>query len=195
VWKKLPLVLPFMVEVESGKKNDRPVLADALDKCRLFNATLLVAKVDRLARDAAFVSRIMAGDVPVVFCDLPQSHAGTSAVTKFIIGMLAQVAELEAGFISERTKAGLAVAKAKGKKLGGLRPKAKAPDWFAGGAATAAKADAHAKRLEPILRELQTDGLSLHQIAARMVEMGVATPRGGAWTATAVRRALARIDG
>src|SRR5579875_1786720 len=102
------LLLPIMVEVESGKRSDRPVLRKALDRCRVMGATLLVAKLDRLARNRAFVGTIMASGVPVEFCDIPASKGATGA---FLLGVMAEVAQLEAGLISERTKAALAQAK------------------------------------------------------------------------------------
>ena len=109
------------IEVESGKRSDRPQLTAALHLCRLTGATLVVAKLDRLARDAAYLRSIErgAGEGGVVFCDLPNVPAGP--VGKFLVSQMANVAELEAGLISARTKAALAAAKKRGKKLGGYR--------------------------------------------------------------------------
>lgn len=187
------LLMPIMVEVESGRKADRPVLAAALAKCRLHGATLLVAKLDRLARDAAFVASLMASGVPVEFCDLPQSKGATGT---FLLGIMAHVAQLEAGLISERTKAALQAARERGVKLGGYRggptPSAAVAASRAarGRVASQAKANARAELLAPTLGELA--GLSLHQMASELTRRGIVTPRGGSWTATAVRRALAR---
>jgi DNA invertase Pin-like site-specific DNA recombinase len=185
------LLMPVMVEVETGKATDRdrPVLAAALAKCRLRGATLIIAKVDRLARNRAFMDTIIAGNVPVVFCDVPATHGATG---RFILGMMAEIAQLEAGQISERTKAALQAAKARGKRLGGYRPGASTEGLRRGPAARSAKADAFAATVGPTLVELRDAGNNLAQIAAELTAQGIVTPRGGAWTATAVRRALAR---
>ena len=105
-------------EVESGKKDDRPQLVQALAMCRLQNATLVVAKLDRLARNAEFLRSIVreSGDKGVIFCDLPKVPEGPTG--KFLIGIMAEVAELEAGLIGQRTKAALQAAKARGVVLG-----------------------------------------------------------------------------
>jgi DNA invertase Pin-like site-specific DNA recombinase len=103
-----------LVEVESGKRSDRPELAKALSLCRLHRATLLVAKLDRLARNVAFVSALMESGVKFVAVDLPQANELT-------VHVMAAFAEHEAKAISARTKAALAAAKARGTQLGGLR--------------------------------------------------------------------------
>jgi DNA invertase Pin-like site-specific DNA recombinase len=109
------------VEIESGKRCDRPQLAAALVACRATGSALLVAKLDRLARNARFLLSVVdgAGDAGVVFCDLPHIPAGP--VGRFLLTQMAAVAELEAGLISTRTKSALAAAKARGVKLGGAR--------------------------------------------------------------------------
>jgi DNA invertase Pin-like site-specific DNA recombinase len=114
------LVAEFQ-EVESGKRSDRPVLTAALAACRARRAVLIVAKLDRLARNTKFQLTIAegAGDGGVVFADLPQIPLG--AMGKFFITLMAAVAELEAGLISQRTCAALAIAKARGVKLGNPR--------------------------------------------------------------------------
>src|SRR5690349_21511418 len=110
-------------EVETGKLNSRPALAQALAACRAMHATLIIAKLDRLARNAAFLLSVVegSGQGGVVFCDLPQVPPGPPG--KFVIAIMAAVAELEAGLISERTKAALAQAQAqaKGVRLGNPR--------------------------------------------------------------------------
>ena len=102
-------------EVETGKKKDRPELTKALAHCRRSKATLVVAKLDRLARNVAFTSALMESDVDFVACDNPHAN-------RLTIHILAAVAEAEAVAISERTKAALAAAKARGVKLGSARP-------------------------------------------------------------------------
>ena len=102
----------LVLEVESGKRNDRPALAAALKLCRKHRATLVIAKLDRLARNVAFISNLMESGVEFVAVDMPQAN-------RFVVHILAAVAEQEAEAISKRTKAALAAAKARGTKLGG----------------------------------------------------------------------------
>ncbi len=101
-------------EVESGKRADRPQLAAALAACRTRRAVLVIAKLDRLARNARFLLSVVegSGEAGVVFCDLPSVPAGP--IGKFMVTQLAAVAELEAGLTSQRTKAALAVEGARG---------------------------------------------------------------------------------
>src|SRR5215211_2274243 len=103
-----------VVEVESGKRNDRPKLAEALRLCRLHGATLIIAKLDRRARNVAFISNLMESGVEFTAVDFPQAN-------RLTVHILAAVAEHEAKAISTRTKDALAAAKARGKKLGGFR--------------------------------------------------------------------------
>jgi DNA invertase Pin-like site-specific DNA recombinase len=180
------------VEVETGKNNDRPQLAAALDRCRMTGATLVVAKLDRLARNARFLLTVVegTGEGGVVFCDLPNVPPG--AVGKFLVTQMAAVAELEAGLISQRTRAALAAAKARGKVLGGWRGGPKV-DTAAGQKARTERATARAHQLAPVVIPLRRDGMSLRAIAAELAARGIRTPRGGAWTADAVRNVLQRV--
>src|SRR5436190_7924659 len=107
-------------EVESGKRSDRPALDQALASARLHRASLVVSKVDRLTRSVAFLSRLLEAGVDVRFADLPQIEGATG---RFLLQQMVAVAELEAGMISARTRAALAAAKARGRKLGGRRYK------------------------------------------------------------------------
>lgn len=174
------------VEVESGKNSARPQLALALSLCRLTGATLLIAKLDRLARNVAFIANLMEAKVPFVAADMPNA-------TPFMLHIYAAVAEEEARAISGRTKAALAAAKARGVKLGGWRGGPKV-DPATGTRAAAAKAAAHAAPILPMVRVMRGEGRSLRQIAAALIAQGVETPRGGHWTASAVNGLLARVE-
>jgi DNA invertase Pin-like site-specific DNA recombinase len=187
-------LLAEMVEVESGKNNDRPQLAKALELCRMTGATLVVAKLDRLARNARFLLSVVegGGEGGVVFCDLPQVPPGP--VGKFLVTQMAAVAELEAGLISQRTKAALTATKARGTKLGGWRGGPKV-DSKTGREAQAKRADAFASSVGPIAAELRAEDQSLRQIAVELTRRAIRTPRGGAWTAAAVRAVLERAGG
>jgi DNA invertase Pin-like site-specific DNA recombinase len=109
--------LAEFVEIESGRKSDRPMLAQALAACRVHRAVLVIAKLDRLARNVSFVSALMDAGVEFVACDFPQAN-------RLTIHILAAVAEHEARMISERTRVALAAAKARGRVLGGFRGRA-----------------------------------------------------------------------
>jgi DNA invertase Pin-like site-specific DNA recombinase len=185
-------LLEEFTEVESGKRNDRPQLAKALATCRLTGATLVVAKLDRLARNARFLLSIVegCGDGGVVFCDLPTIPAGP--VGKFLVTQMAAVAELEAGLIGQRTRAALRAAKARGIALGGWRGGPKI-DGQLGADANRKQAEAFAAKLAPVITDMQGRGLSLRQIAAQLTAQGIRTPRGGQWSACAVRNVLLRL--
>jgi DNA invertase Pin-like site-specific DNA recombinase len=184
-WKLVQEVL----EVESGKRNDRPALADALRLCRKHRATLVIAKLDRLARNVAFISNLMESGVEFVACDMPQAN-------RFVVHILAAVAEHEAEAISKRTKAALAAAKARGTQLGGRRVSAQRWSEIAQEArlARTAEADRRAADLLPVIRSIQAEGaVSLRQIAAGLNERNVTTPRGGDWSAVQVQRVMPRF--
>ena len=183
-WK---LISEF-VETESGRRDDRPALAEALALCKAHRATLVVAKVDRLARSQGFLSRLLDAGVDVRFCDLPQLEGPTG---RFMLQQMMAVAELEAGLISARTKAALQAAKERGQKLGGFRGRAgTADDTARARAVRSAKAQDHAAALAPILSRLDPEGsASLRTVAAALEAEGVPTPSGrGRWTAAAVSR-------
>src|ERR1700722_8536094 len=103
-----------LTEIESGKRNDRPALARALALCRIHKATLIIAKLDRLARNVNFISNLMESGVEFTAVDFPQAN-------RLTVHILAAVAEHEAAMISARTKAALQAAKARGVVLGGNR--------------------------------------------------------------------------
>ncbi len=178
-----------VVEVESGKRSDRPKLAEALRLCRLHKATLIIAKLDRLARNVAFVSALMESGVEFVAADFPQAN-------RLTIHILAAVAEHEAKAISERTNAALQAAKARGKTLGGFR--GVSPDDAARDAARVkrnAVANYRAADIAPVIAELRASGVtSLGGIARALTERSIPTASGGAkWQAVQVQRVLDRL--
>ena len=184
-------------EVESGKRVDRPQLAAALAACRARRATLVIAKLDRLARNARFLLDVVegCGEGGVAFCDLPQIPSG--AVGKFLVTLLAAVAELEAGLISQRTKAALAAAKARGVKLGGPNLKPGSHEMaIAANKVRSGYALEHAKGVAPYITAAKAAGaLSLRQLAAALTARGVRTPMGGElWDCSQVRRVIARLE-
>jgi DNA invertase Pin-like site-specific DNA recombinase len=182
------------VEVETGKGTDaldrRPQLSAALAAAKLVGGAVLVAKLDRLSRDVAFIAGLMAQRVPFIVAEL-----GADA-DPFMLHLYAALAEKERALVSARTKVALSAAKARGVKLGGYRggpvPNAKLGAKL-GGEAVAEAADAFAERVGPMMRDLKDQGMSLRQIAAEMVARGIRTARGGQWTATAVKNVLARV--
>ena len=192
------LLIAEFEEVESGKRRDRPQLAQALGACRARRATLIIAKLDRLARDAAFLLSIVrgAGEAGLVFCDLPQLPPGPAGT--FILTMFAAVAELERGLISQRTKAALAAAKQRGVKLGGRRI-FKGFDSAvsrAGREAQTARASEHRADVMPYITAARSAGAaSLRQIANALTARGIQPPGGGeAWHAQQVRRILGATE-
>lgn len=176
-----------VVEIESGKRNDRPALAQALRLAKKHRATLVIAKLDRLARNVHFISGLMESGVDFVAVDMPEAN-------RFVIHILAAVAEHEAEAISKRTKAALAAAKARGKKLGGRRVSAERFAQIGAGARQAHSEKAQQGRAEilPEIHKLQASGaITLREIAAGLNAQGTPTPRGhGEWTATQVMRVL-----
>lgn len=176
-------------EIESGKLSERPQLAAALALCRMTGATLVVAKLDRLARNARFLLSVVegTGDAGVVFCDLPTVPAGPMG--KFFITQMAAVAELEAGLTSQRTKAALAAAKARGASLGGWRGGPKV-DPSAGLQARRDRAATFVASVRPTISDLRGSGLSLRAICAELTARGVRTPNGGKWVPQMVSKVL-----
>jgi DNA invertase Pin-like site-specific DNA recombinase len=182
-------------EVESGKVADRPDLARALAHARRSKATLVVAKLDRLARNVAFLSALMDSTVPFVACDNPHAN-------RLTLHILAAVAEAEALAISQRTKAALAAYKAKGGKLGAALPQCRnltqearrTGAQRAGAAVAKAASEAYAD-LAPTMAELRGEGLSLQAIADELNRQGHTTRRGLPWNPVQVLRVLNRAKG
>jgi len=175
-------------EVESGRKNDRPELAKALATCRRTGAALIIAKLDRLARNVAFVSNLMEAGVEFTAVDFPTAN-------RLTIHILAAVAEHEREMISARTKAALAAAKARGTRLGnpnGLSAEARTRGTAVAVAKRKAAVAERAADLAPIIAEIKASGrTSLRAIAAELDARGIPAPRGGKWTAPAVMRLTA----
>jgi DNA invertase Pin-like site-specific DNA recombinase len=179
------------VEVESGKRSDRPQLQAALAHARATGATIVIAKLDRLARNVAFISNLMESGVDFVAADMPMAN-------RLTVHVLAAVAEHEREMISQRTKAALAAAKARGTKLGNpngaraLRGRGNAPAV----ASLKAAAAAHTAQVLPAIDAIRAEGIaSLHAIAVELNRRGILTARGGQWYATTVRNTLARTAG
>lgn len=181
------------VEVESGRNDARPELDAALAAARLHRVPLVVAKVDRLTRSVAFLSRLLESGVEVRFCDLPQIEGPAG---RFMLNQMVAVAELEAGLISARTKAALQAAKARGQVLGGNRGQTFSTAISeAGRAKQMARARARVSDLAPTIAELRQSGItSATGLARALTERGIPTARGGdTWTTTQVQRVLARL--
>ena len=176
--------LESFVEVESGKRKDRPELARALALARRKKATLLVAKLDRLARNTHFITSLQQSGVSFRAADMPQAN-------EFMVQILAAVAEYEARLISERTKAGLASARARGVRLG--KPENLARGNHTAARSNAARAQAVAERMRPVIAALRAEGAtSARQLARLLTTRGYVTDRGCQWHPMTVARLLRR---
>ena len=185
-------IIDTFTEVETGKLNTRPELIKALHLAKVTGATLVIAKLDRLSRNAAFLMTLQDAGVKFVAADLPQANNLT-------IGIMALVAQQEAEAISKRTKEALQAAKRRGKVLG--NPNGAAALLRAAKGNTAAisviktKADLHAANLQPVIDSLKTEGIvSFGNIAKELNARGMLTPRGGIWHKTSVSNLLTRIS-
>jgi DNA invertase Pin-like site-specific DNA recombinase len=166
---------PFLefIEIESGSKSNRPQLELALTACHIHDATLVIAKLDRLARSVRFIAELMDSDVEFVACDYPQAN-------RFMLHIMAAVAEHEREMISERTKAALAAAKARGVELGkhGRRLQTAAIEF--------------ADNLRDVFAEFE--GQSYREIALALNDFGIPTFSGNPWNATSVLRTIRRLE-
>lgn len=174
------------VEIESGKIDQRPKLEQALALCDLTGATLVVAKLDRLSRNVAFLAALQDSGARFVAADMPEANELT-------IHIMAAVAQAERKAISRRTVEALAAAKARGVKLGGARGNAE--DLRKGPAASASvRRQASVERAVKVLRQIEavkaTGAKSLREIAFGLNAAGIRTPRGGSWGAAQVKRIL-----
>ena len=176
-------------EVQSGKDDDRPQLSEALKLCRLTNSTLLIAKLDRLSRNVAFLATLQQAGTKFVACDLPEAN-------ELVVHILAAVAQAERKAISERTKAALAAAKQRGVRLGNPQLKAGTrQSALAAARARVQQARERASDLRDIIDHARREGLTtLRQIADRLNELGIATPQGARWHANSIRRICNRIE-
>jgi DNA invertase Pin-like site-specific DNA recombinase len=182
-------VLREFTEIESGRKSDRPKLVEAVRLCRMTRAKLVIAKLDRLSRDAHFLLELEKSGVEFTAVDMPNANRMT-------VGVMALVAQQEAEAISARTKAALTARRARNLPLGNiasLRPADPAGAARAR-AAWSRKVRDHSEALRPIIQEMVTSGASLRAIARVLQESGYTTVRGGKWTATQVSSALRYAD-
>ena len=175
-------VVGRFTEVESGKRADRAELAKALAACKRSGAVLVVAKVDRLSRNVAFIANVMEAGIEFVACDMPYAN-------RLTLHVLAAVAEHEREMISRRTKEALEAAKTRGVKLGVTGP----ANLRRAVARCQAKAGAFAERLRALIEGFQARGLSQRAIARELNALGIRSPGGGTWHLITVQRVLARL--
>jgi len=188
-------LLAEFVEIETGKKDDRPKLHKALHRCKVTGATLVIAKLDRLSRNLAFIAALQDSGAKFVAGDMPEAN-------ETMIQFMAVIAQHERKMISTRTKAALAAAKARGVRLGHANLAALQavgagkPGWTKGADANRAGADQHARDVLPVIEDIRMGGVtSLKGIATELNARGIPTARGGQWYATTVRNLLGRAAG
>jgi len=181
-------------EVESGKRDDRPALEAALKECRLRGAVLVIAKLDRLARSVSFLSKLLDAGTDFRAVDMPDAN-------RFMINVMAAMAEHERDLISQRTKAALNAAKDRGVRLGGRRGDHRIEDHGAAGRQRSmerrsrAAAD-RASEVGAVVDAIKTAGItSLHGIARELNARSIRAPRGGEWSAGQVSRLVSRRQG
>jgi DNA invertase Pin-like site-specific DNA recombinase len=179
-------------EVETGKRSDRPELAKAMAACRLYGATLVIAKIDRLSRNAHFLLGLKEAGIEFIAADMPTAN-------RLTVGIMAMVAEEEGRMISKRTTEALAAAKARGVRLGGVRYRPDGtqaiitPDGRKASVRTRqSRAAARAAQLAPVIAELRRNGaVSLRELARGLNRSQIPTAWGKAeWSASQVKRVL-----
>ena len=185
-------ILADFTEVESGKRGDRKELVAAMGHAKVTGAVLVVAKLDRLSRNVAFLAALQDSGAQFIAADMPEANEVT-------IHIMAAIAQAERKAIGKRTREALAAAKARGQRLG--NPNGAAAFRRAGKgnkaavAAVVDDADRFAQRLAPTVAKLRAEGsLSLPALAKALNGGHVQTPRGGRWHPSSVRNLLARID-
>lgn len=179
------LLLEEFTEIESGKQHsNRPALVAALDLCRRKKAAIVIAKLDRLARNVAFIANLMESSVDFVAVDMPQAN-------RLTLHILAAVAEHEREMTSQRTKEALAAASRRGVKLGNPTPQA---SLQRGRSTIAARVQQQHTNIYPIVSELRGSGLSFKAIAGELERRGIPTPKGGHWHSESVARILRKAS-
>jgi len=192
LWRNGAILVAEFTEVESGARNDRPQLQAALKRAKLSNATLVIAKLDRLSRNAAFLLTLRDGGTEIVAVDMPNANAVT-------VGIMAVIAEEERRLISERTKAAMRAAKARGVKLGNPNgAEAFRRTGFLGARigteANQAKAQCRAESLREVLSEIQAEGaVSYAAVAKALNDRHIATRLGKEWRACSVKLLMDRL--
>lgn len=183
-------LLATFTEVESGKRDDRPELAKAMERARLTGAALLIAKIDRLSRDVHFLTGLQKAGVRFVAADMPDANEMT-------VQIMVVVAQNERKAISARTKAALQAAKARGTRLGNPNGAAHLRGLGNGAAIEVVKANATARAngLATTIREVRASGItSANGIAKALNDQHIMTPRGGKWTARSVLNVTQRLE-
>ena len=185
------VIVAEYIEIESGRKADRPQLAAAMVEARRRGAVLAVAKLDRLARDAELVLRLSReaernGFGGLLFADLDVD--ASTAAGRMVLSVMASVAEFEARRISERTREALAAARARGVKLGGLRA-----GTITCNDAARERATAESERLRPVLQPMAARGESLRAMAAALAGLGITTRSGQTLSPSGVKNHLQRL--
>lgn len=179
------------VEVESGRKSDRPKLHEALELCKKEKATLIVAKMDRLSRNVTFTSQLLDSGTEIVFCDFPRAN-------RLVLTIIAAISEYEAGLIRQRTKAALRVKKEQGCQLGKPENLMRNLDRAIAKSRNANQSKAlnnpNNKRAAAILRGLATKTSNLSEMARILNEEGFQASRGGRFTAKQVSILLSRYQ-
>ena len=189
--RKQGQVLATFTEVESGKSNERPELAKALHLARVTGATLVIAKLDQLSRNAAFLLTLRDSGVRFIAADMPDANELT-------VGMMAVIAQHEREAIAKRTREALQAAKARGQVLGnpnGAKALRRARRGNSAALKAASmKADRHALDLGPVIAAMRAEGLaSLGDLASALNDRQMLTPRGGRWHKSSVRNLLRRL--
>ena len=185
------IIAPPFTEVESGKRADRPELMKALHRAKVTGATLVVAKLDRLSRNVAFLATLQDSGAKFIAADMPEANELT-------VHIMAAVAQAERKMISKRTTEALRACKARGQRLGNPNGAAALRRAGKGNAASVdaitAAATARADTLRPVIDDMRARGIaSLGKLAQALNDGGFVTPRGGQWYASSVRNLLARI--
>jgi DNA invertase Pin-like site-specific DNA recombinase len=177
------------IEVESGRKKDRPKLKEALDLCRKTGATLIVAKLDRLARNVSFLSNLLETDVEIIFCDFPQAN-------KMVLHILSAISQYEAELTASRTKSALAAKKARGYKLGNpehlLDKHQQAIQNSIMTCKTKADNNPNNKRAVAMLRTLVKEEHTLKEMADILNREGFVTSKGACFTKATVYKLIKR---